>query len=226
MVPTINGLFSYELFGQTLWITTTHVTLFIVLVALLSLALVAHHKIRKHPDEVPGVFQNILELIVEKLDSLVQGAMGANAHRYRNFIGTLFAFILVSNLGGIFGLRPVTADFGTTFALGLTSFFVIQISAIKAQKWRYITSFGKPYFFLAPSNIIGDVSTPISLGLRLFANILSGTMIMGLWYGMLGWISLFPLSAFLEAYLDIFSACIQTYVFTMLTMTYINDKIS
>ena len=70
MVPTINGLFSYELFGQTLWITTTHVTLFIVLVALLSLAFIAHHKIRKNPDEVPGVFQNILELIVEKLDSL------------------------------------------------------------------------------------------------------------------------------------------------------------
>ena len=226
MVPTIDGLFSYELFGQTLWITTTHVTIFIVLVALTVLAVIAHHKIKKNPDEVPGLFQNILELLVEKLDGLVSGVMGSHAHRYQNFIGTIFAFILLSNLGGIFGLRPATADFGTTFALGLISFFVIQISAIRAQKWRYITSFAKPYFFLAPSNIIGDVSTPVSLGLRLFANILSGTMIMGLWYGMLGWISLFPLSAFLEAYLDIFSACIQTYVFTMLTMTYIEDKIS
>lgn len=226
MVSTIEGLFSYELFGQTLWITSTHVTVAIVVAVLFVLSVIVHHKFTKHPDEVPGVFQNIIELAVEKLDGMVAGSMGRNAVRYRNYIGTLFAFILISNLGGIFGLRPATADYGTTLPLGLITFFIIQISAIRHQKFRYLKSLAEPYAFLLPSNIIGEVSVPVSLSLRLFGNILSGTLIMSLWYNMLGFITANPISAFLHAYLDVFSACIQTYVFVMLTMTYINDKLS
>ena len=225
-VSSIKGLFSYELFGQTLWITSTHVTLFLVVVFLLVFALIAHRKITKHPDEVPGVFQNILELIVEKLDGMVGNSMGKNAHRFRNYIGTIFAFILVANFGGIFGVRAATADYGVTLALGLLSFFLIQINAFRFQKFRYFKSLAEPYPFLLPSNIIGEVAVPVSLSLRLFANMLSGTMIMSLWYGMLGWISVIPVSAFLHAYLDVFSGAIQTYVFAMLTMTYINDKVN
>lgn len=225
-VSAIEGLFSYQLFGQTLWITTTHVTLFIVFVFLIVLALIVHHKFKKHPDEVPGTFQNIMELAVESLDSMVLSGMGKNAMTYRNFIGTIFAFILVSNLSGLFGFRAPTADYGVTLSLGLISFFVIQISGFRVKKLGHLKSLAEPYVFLLPSNIIGEVAVPISLSLRLFANMLSGTMILSLWYGMLGWIAAFPLSAFLHAYLDAFSGAIQTYVFAMLTMTYINDKIN
>lgn len=225
-VSSIKGLISYELFGQTLWITTTHVTLFIVFVFLIVFALIANRKIKKHATEVPGTFQNILEIAVEALDGMVDNSMGRNAYRYRNYIGTIFAFILVSNLSGVFGLRAPTADYGVTLSLGLLTFFIIQISAFRFQKLRYFKSLAEPYPFLLPSNVIGEVAVPISLSLRLFANMLSGTMILSLWYGMLGIISAFPLTAFLHAYLDVFSGAIQTYVFAMLTMTYINDKVN
>ena len=224
-VSAIKYLIEYELFGQKLHITSTHITLLIVMIALIVLAVLANRKM-KHPDEVPGLFQNILEIIVEKLDGMVSNSMGSWASRYRNYIGTIFAFILVSNLSGVFGLRAPTADFGVTFALGLATFFIIQVSGVRVKKLKHFKAWGEPYIFLLPSNIIGDVAVPVSLSLRLFANMLSGTMIMSLWYGMLQWIALIPVSAFLHAYLDVFSGAIQTYVFAMLTMTYINDKIN
>ena len=76
--------------------------------------------------------------------------------------------------------------------------------------------------FLFPINLIGEIATPFSLSLRLFANILSGTAIMALIYTLLGKIALIWPAA-LHVYFDIFSGAIQTYVFCMLTMTYIAD---
>lgn len=221
----IKGVFSYTLFGHEFWITTTHVSMFIVVVLLLVFAALARRKMKKNPSEVPGTFQNILELIVEKLDGMVTGSMGPNAFRFRNYIGTVFAFILVCNLLGVLGLRSPTADFGTTLPLGLITFALIQINAFRFKKLRYFKSLAEPYPFLLPSNIIGEVSVPISLSLRLFGNVLSGTMILSLWYAMIPWFMKIPISPFLHAYMDLFSGCIQTYVFSMLTMTYINDKI-
>jgi F-type H+-transporting ATPase subunit a len=81
-----------------------------------------------------------------------------------------------------------------------------------------------PWPIWAPINIISEIAVPISLSLRLFANILSGTIIMALVYGLLGWIATFWPSA-LHVYFDLFSGAIQTYVFCMLTMTYINQAI-
>ena len=73
-----------------------------------------------------------------------------------------------------------------------------------------------------PINLIGIIAVPISLSLRLFANILSGTVMMALVYGLLGWIAT-AWPAALHVYFDLFSGSIQTYVFCMLTMTYIAD---
>ena len=75
---------------------------------------------------------------------------------------------------------------------------------------------------LAPINLISEIAVPISLSLRLFANVLSGTVMMALVYGLLGWIAtIWP--AVLHVYFDSFSGAIQTYVFCMLTMTYISN---
>lgn len=222
----IRGVFSYTLFGHEFWITTTHISLFIIVLLLLLFAFIAGRRLKKHPKEEPDTFQNIIELIVEKLDGMVSGSLGQNAFRFRNYIGTVFAFILIGNLSGLLGLRSPTADFGTTLPLGLITFFLIQINAFRFQKFRYFKSLAEPYPFLLPSNVIGEVSVPISLSLRLFGNVLSGTMILSLWYGMMPWFAKIPFTPFLHAYMDLFSGCIQTYVFSMLTMTYLNEKIS
>lgn len=81
--------------------------------------------------EKPDTFQNIIELIVEKLDGMVDSTMGKWAPRFVNYISTIFIFILMSNISGLFGLRPPTADYGTTLALALITFFMIRFNKAK-----------------------------------------------------------------------------------------------
>ncbi len=220
----VHGIFSYELFGQTVWITTTHVCVLIVFLLLGTFALVANRTM-KHASDVPNGFQNVVELIVEMLDGMIKASMGSHATKFANYIGTIFIFILVSNISGLFGLRPPTADYGVTLALGLITFTLIHFNKFKYQKVSgVIKGLCDPWPFWAPINMIGDVAVPISLSLRLFANVLSGTVMMALIYGLLKWIAVFW-PAVLHVYFDLFSGAIQTYVFCMLTMTYISDAI-
>lgn len=220
----VHGIFSYELFGQTVWITTTHVCVLIVFLLLGTFALIANRTM-KHASDVPNGFQNVVELIVEMLDNMIKSSMGSHASKFANYIGTIFIFILVSNISGLFGLRPPTADYGVTLALGLITFTLIHFNKFKYQKVSgVIKGLCDPWPFWAPINMIGDVAVPISLSLRLFANVLSGTVMMALIYGLLKWIAVFW-PAVLHVYFDLFSGAIQTYVFCMLTMTYISDAI-
>lgn len=220
----VHGVFSYELFGQTVWITTTHVCLLIVILTLAIFSFVAN-AVLKHASDVPGGFQNVIELIVEMIDKMVSSTMGKNASKFANYIGTIFIFIFISNISGLLGLRPPTADYGVTLPLGLATFAIIHFNKFKYQKVKgVIKGLCDPWVIWAPINIIGDVAVPISLSLRLFANVLSGTVMMALVYALLSKIAyIWP--AVLHVYFDLFSGAIQTYVFCMLTMTYIKDAI-
>ena len=224
----IHGVFEYELFGQKLWITTTHICLLIVIMIILGFAIAANIAMRR-ATEVPSGFQNVVELVVEKLDGVVDGAMGRNAPGFRNYIGTVFIFILISNLSGLLGLRPPTADYGVTLPLGILTFLLIHINQFRYQKpkaiWRDMCSPLPPWLPIwFPINLISEIAVPVSLSLRLFANVLSGTVMMALVYGLLGWFAtIWP--AALHVYFDLFSGAIQTYVFCMLTMTYISNAI-
>ena len=82
----IHGLFKYRLFGQEFWITTTHVSILVVMLVLFVFALAANRTMH-HAQEVPGFFQNIVEMIVEMLDDMVEKSMGSYAKKYRNYIG-------------------------------------------------------------------------------------------------------------------------------------------
>lgn len=222
----IHGLFSYELFGQTVWITTSHVCILIVMLTMIVFAFVANRRL-KRAKQVPDTFQNITELIVEKLDGVVAGVMGKNVPKLVNYISTIFIFILMSNISGLFGLRPPTADYGTTLALGLITFFLIHINQFRYQKpkqiWRDMCSPLPPWLPIwFPINLISEIAVPISLSLRLFANVLSGTVMIALVYGLLSKIAVVWPAA-LHVYFDLFSGAIQTYVFCMLTMTYVNQ---
>lgn len=221
----IKGLFSYELFGQKLWITTTHVSILIIDVVLLLFFLMVKKKM-KNPEDIPKGIQNVAELIVEMLDNMVKGSLGENAGKFANYIGSIFIFILISNISGIFGLRPPTADYGVTLPLGVLSFLIIQFNNIKHNKLGAAKALLDPIPLFLPVNIIGEIAVPISLSLRLFGNVLSGTVMMALIYGLIPVFFKFGIPAVLHVYFDLFAGAIQTYVFCMLTMTYVNDKIS
>ena len=123
----VHGVFSYELFGQTVWITTTHVCVLIVLLVLIAFAIAAN-RVMKHAKDVPGTFQNIIEMIVEMLDKMVASVMGKNAPKFVNYIITIFIFILTCNLSGLFGLRPLTSDYGVTLPVGIMTFALIHLN--------------------------------------------------------------------------------------------------
>ena len=221
----IHGVLKYEAFGQELWITDTTVGAWIITAALLLIGFIANRKIKAATDSsIPGAFQNALEMGMEALENMAQGILAGNARKFVNYIGTIFLFILFCNLSGLFGLRAPTADFGVTFLLGMFTFFIVNYQGLKNRGVGHFTSLFQPIPILFPINLIGEVANPISISLRLFANLLSGVIIMGLWYGMMPWFAKIGIPAALHVYCDLFSGCIQTYVFCMLTMVYINDK--
>ena len=222
----IHGIIPVQLFGQQVWITTSHACILIVMAIMVVLAIIANRKL-KNATEVPDSVQNVIELVVELLEGMVNGTMGKWAPGFVNYIGTIFIFILLSNISGLFGLRPPTADYGTTLCLGLITFSLIHINTFKHQSVKQIwvdkCSPLPPWLPIwLPINIISDIAVPISLSLRLFANVLSGTVMMALVYGLLSVVA-YGWPAVLHVYFDLFSGAIQTYVFCMLTMTYISN---
>lgn len=218
----IHGIFQVEVFGQKVWITTSHACILIVMALMLIFAIVANRKM-KHATDKPDAFQNVIELIVEMLDGMVESSMGSYAKKYRNYIGSIFIFIFVSNISGLFGLRPPTADYGVTLPLGIITFCIIQYNNVKYNKFGAFTDLFKPIPILFPINLIGEIAVPFSLSLRLFGNVLSGTVMMSLIYSLLSKIAVgWP--GFLHIYFDLFSGAIQTYVFCMLTMVFTSQK--
>ena len=223
----IHGYTKFKFFGSDVYLTTTHISMIIVIAALLIFAVFANRAIRKAtPDQVPGPFLNVVELIVESLDGMVAGSMGeSKAPKFRNYVSALFLFILACNLSGLLGLRPPTADYGVTFPLAIITWVMIQYNGFKYQKFGKIKGLFEPIFLFFPMNLISEFSTPVSMSLRLFGNILSGTVMTGLIYGLLPKVLTLIWPAALHISLDVFSGAIQTYVFCMLTMCFVSDAI-
>ena len=222
----IHGVFSYKFFGQEVWITTSHICLLIVVLVLLLFFIIGGSVFRK-AKTIPTGFQNVVELVVELLDGIVGSTMGEKGKGFRNYVGVIFIFILFSNISGLLGLRPPTADYGVTLPLGLLTFTLVQLNKFRFNSvwsiWKDTCSPLPPWLPIwAPINLIGEVAVPVSLSLRLFANVLSGTVMMALVYGLLQMFALVWPAA-LHVYFDLFSGAIQTYVFCMLTMTYISN---
>ncbi len=220
----IRSYYEFEAFGQPLSINTTMVCTTIVCLVILALILFARHEIMKDYDE-PNAVQNVVEMIVELLDGVVATNMGSHANRrYTNYVETLIIFIFISNISGLVGLRAPTADFGTTFALALITFVMIEYAWISSKGIKFVKDLLDPFPIFLPVNIISEFATPVSMSLRLFGNVLAGTIMMGLWYGLMPWFAKIGIPAALHVYFDLFSGAIQAYVFGMLTMVFITDK--
>ena len=220
----IHELYPVHFFGTTVYITTTHVCTLIVLCVIAVLAVFARRSVLKTRD-VPSKFATGVEIAVGALVGFVNNTMGKKAGKhYINYIGALFVFVLFSNISGLFGLRPPTADYGTTLCIALISFVMIQYASIRYQKWGAFTSLFEPFFLFFPINVISEFATPVSLSLRLFGNIIAGTVMMALYYGMLPIFAKIGIPSALHVYFDLFSGAIQAYVFCMLTMTFVANK--
>lgn len=222
---TINGplvVASWEMFGMTWNLTESVIVQWIVIALLGVLFFVLGRKLKVVPTSRR---QALAEWLVTFVVDMVDGTMGEKYKSYRPYVGMLIIYVVVCNLIGLLGLRSPTADVSVTATLAIITFCMTQYNRAKTGGVKgYLKSFIDPLPFMLPSNIIGEISNPVSMALRLFGNMVAGMVIGGLIYWALG--SFMPpifIPAVASLYFDIFSGVIQAYIFTMLTMSYISN---
>ena len=163
-------------------------------------------------------WQNFLEALVEQMQKQLRDVMQKEPERYLPFIGTLFLYIGVSNLLMIVPYyQPPTASLSTTTALALAVFVAVPFFGIAERGLKgYLESYVQPTILMLPFNIIGEVSRTFALAIRLFGNIMSGTMIVGVL------VALAPLFfPIVMNALGVLTGMIQAYIFAVLTAVYI-----
>lgn len=212
-------------FGHEIWITQTVVTTWIFMVFILIVALIIRAKLKNYAEKPTGL-QNVVELAIESMTSFVVTAMGEKNKKFANWFFGVFVFVLISNLSGLLGFRPPTADLCTTLAIAMATFFLIHFMGIKTGKGSYFKGYLDPFPLMLPMNIISELAKPVSLSFRLFGNILGGLIIMGLLYALIPIWLRFGIPGVLHLYFDLFAGCIQTVIICMLSMIFISDKIA
>lgn len=185
---------------------------------------------------VPGRWQSMVELSYAFIANLVKDTVGNEGRPYFPFIFTVFMFVLFGNL---FGMVPYgftfTSHIIVTFTMAAVVFLGVTVIALIKHKLHFFTFFmppGVPLIMaplLVPIEIISYLSRPVSLSVRLFANMLAGHTLLKVFAGFvvaLGLFGVFPL-AFIVALtaLEIVIAFLQAFVFTILTCLYLNDAL-
>ncbi|MBE6902114.1 MAG: F0F1 ATP synthase subunit A [Ruminococcaceae bacterium] len=222
---TVNGpliVASWEMFGMTWNLTESVIVQWIVMLIILAICLILGTGLKVVPTTRR---QALAETLVNFVNDMVDGSMGTKYRAYRSYIGILIVYVVLCNLISLVGLRAPTADVSVTGTLAIITFFMTQYNRAKTGGVKgYFKAFLDPLPFMLPSNIIGEISNPVSMALRLFGNMVAGMVIGGLIYFALG--NVMPpvfIPAVASLYFDIFSGVIQAYIFTMLTMSYITN---
>lgn len=177
---------------------------------------------------VPNKKQVALESLYSYVEGLVKENIGESYIGFIPYVGTLVIYLLALNLIGVIGIEPPTANLSVTIGLAISSFLVINITAMKKNgPLGYVKGFGQPYLLMLPLNIMERVMLPVSLALRLFGNMLAATLLINILYSALGsisWVAQLGIPIIAHGYFDLFDGTIQMLVFTMLTI--INIKVT
>ncbi len=210
----------FEIFGIP--ITETVTTTWAIMAILILLSFFATRNLKNlSVKDIPDRKRGFAELVVEGSIWLVESSMGRDKIKFTPYMGTLALYLLLANLTGLVGLRQPTADLNTTLGLAILSFIAIHYYGAKTKGvFRYLKGFAEPIPFLAPLNLISEITTPISMAFRLFGNMVAGFIIMALVYQFVPVaLAFLPVPAHL--FFDLFAGVIQTFIFLMLTMTFI-----
>ena len=232
--------FEIPIFGG-IPITETQVNSWIVMLAITILCLVLTHDLKVRPTSKRQI---IAEWIVEKVTGLVSGNMGERFTYYAPFICAILGLSAFSSLSSLLGMYPPTADLNTIAGWAILIFCMITYTKIKTSGFLgYLKGYTEPFALFTPFNILSELGTPVSMAFRHFGNIVSGVVISTLVYaalasastllfgwlpGILGKIPFLQIGipAVLSVYFDLFSSCMQAFIFSMLTMLYIANAAS
>jgi F-type H+-transporting ATPase subunit a len=166
----------------------------------------------------PTRFQNALEWLVEAIDGLIRDMILEQPRLFLPVVGTLAVFIAGCNLGGLIpGLKAPTSDINTPLALALVVFFAVHYYAVRVKGvLGHLRHYVEPIFIMLPIEIAGEFARTLSLTFRLFGNIMGEEIVIGVLYLIVPLLIPVPMMLF-----SIFTAVIQAYVFTLLTVVYL-----
>lgn len=162
--------------------------------------------------------QNILEALVETINSQIKQISQQEPGKYLPFIGTLFIFILVSNVFSIIpGFIAPTGSLNTSTALAICVFLSVPVYGVTEKGIKgYLKEYIKPTFLMLPFNIIGEISRTLSLAVRLYGNVMSSSIIVVILLGVVPFF--FPV---VIQVLGLLTGVIQAYIFAILAIVYI-----
>jgi F-type H+-transporting ATPase subunit a len=171
----------------------------------------------------PGPWQTALESVVDAVSRQVRDVVQTDPSEFLPLIGTLFFFIVAANLSGLVpDVKSPTANIETPAALALTVFIAVHVYGIKAHGLgEYLAGFLKPNPLLLPLNLISEVTRTFSLMVRLFGNIMSHEIVIGIVLTLAGLFVPIPFMA-----LSILIGLIQAYIFTVLATVFIGAAVS
>ncbi len=226
---------------QDLPISEAQVNSWCVILTILGLCLYLTHGL------IPGTDgrrlskrQIFAEWIVEKTKSMVNTNMGEFFAGFAPFIAAIMGLSALSSLLTLVGLFPPTSDLNVIAGWAIAVFILITFYKLKGGLLYYLKGYTQPVAVLTPINMISELATPVSMTFRHYGNVLSGTVISALLAGGLqglsamifswlpGFLAEIPflqigIPAVLSIYFDVFSGCLQAFIFAMLTMLYVSD---
>ncbi|PLR24300.1 F0F1 ATP synthase subunit A [Caulobacter zeae] len=191
---------------------------------------------------VPGRLQTVGEMLYGLVDGLAESIIGHDGKKYLPFVFTLFAFVLFMNIQGMFLVFTATSQLAVTLTLGIMVILTVVAVGFAKNGLKFFKLFapsGVPwplYFLLVPIEILSFLIRPITLGLRLFGNMLGGHVVLKIFagfvvalggLGVLGWAgaALALSSVIALTALEFMVAFLQAFVFAVLTCVYLNDVV-
>jgi F-type H+-transporting ATPase subunit a len=163
-------------------------------------------------------WQNLLEIIVTGIEKQIDDVGLQRPRKYLGFLGTLFLFVACANLFTIIpGYEPPTGSLSTTAALAICVFAAVPLYGIEDQGLlAYLKTYAEPTFIMLPFNLISELSRTLALAVRLFGNMMSGSMILAILLTVTPFIFPIVMSA-----LGLLTGMVQAYIFTILAAVYI-----
>jgi len=163
-------------------------------------------------------WQNLLEIVVTGIEKQIEDVGLRNPEKYIGFLGTLFLFIALASLCTVIpGFEPPTGSLSTTAALALCVLIAVPFFGIEEQGLRgFLKSYLEPTVIMLPFNIISELSRTLALAVRLFGNMMSGTMIIAILLTITPFIFPVAMSA-----LGLLTGMVQAYIFSILAAVYI-----
>jgi F-type H+-transporting ATPase subunit a len=179
-------------------------------------------------EKIPRGFQAFVEIIVEGIHSFLGDILGRHTARHLPFLGTIFIYIILMNLWGLIPfMHSPTSSLNTTLALSIAVFVMFQYAGVREKGFKYFKHYVEPIYLaplMLPLHIIGDLSRPVSLSVRLFGNLtgedLTLALLVCLTPFIFGWIPV-PIHMVMVIMALLFST-IQAVVFTMLASIYLS----